>query len=225
MAGSATFFTTQAENVSYAKDIVPYLIDNKVRLSITNENTGLMNAKLTEVDAIWAQHEDPLQKGNEIINEKTVKRIDEMLDILEDVYDDIPQSALTEDDKKKTRIFDNKPRGERQEIKTVPFVNLLPESSATIEITCRVEKDNTRASLHKDADLIEACYKIGDKADEPTTPADCTTTITFTRAKFRLKLDLANATKRIFMYVRWKNTVDVEKSSGWSRMENAVITD
>jgi len=184
-----------------------------------------MNGKLSEVNAIWTQHEDPLQKGNEIINEKTVKRIDEMFDILEDVYDDIPQSALTDDDKKKTLIFDDKPKGKREEIKTVPLVNLLPQSSATIEITCRVEKDDTRASLHKGADLIEACYIIGDKDAQPDSPADCTTTITFTRAKFRLKLDIADATKRIYMYVRWKNTVNIEKSSGWSRMESAVITD
>ena len=223
MAGAATFPTTQAENVSYAKDVVPYLIANKVRLSITNENTGIMNAKLTEVDAIWTQHEDPLQKGNEIINEKTGKRINEMLDILDDVYDDIPQSALTEDDKKKLRIFDKKPKGTRPKITTAPFSDLKVGDGGTVKVTNRVESDSERASRHEDAEQIEMAYQIGGTA--PVGASGTTLRQTFTKAIHTLQFDVnENSGKTLYAFFRWRNAVNPEKSSPWGQIMTIVIS-
>lgn len=215
---------TDSDFNTYIKRAIPYLDANKSRLDISSSNVTEMNAKLGEWNLLYPKTQDETQVTPVLIDDKNDLR-DEIEELLREVYDDIPKSKLTNEDRGKLNLPKRDPvNTPRPAITTVPFVNLLSRSSATIQVRCRVEEDSTRASRHEHADAIEMCYKIGEEADAPASPDDCNKTITFKRALHKVKLDIADASKIFYSYTRWKNISDDSKSSGWSRMESAVIT-
>ena len=84
----------------------------------------------------------------------------------------------------------------------------------------RVLKDASRPSMHLDADGVEIYWKIG---AAPISPADCTEKDTFSTATVLLKINLADAGKRMGGYARWKNISDTNKSGPWSQIFSIVI--
>ncbi len=209
---------------TYIKLAIPYLQANDARLGVSGPNVNEMVDKLNDWNDLYPKTQDDTQVTPILIDDKNDLR-DEIEELLREVFDDIPQTALTNADRGKLKLPKrddvNTPR---PKITTVPFVNLLSRSSATIRVRCRVEKDSTRASRHEHADVIELCYLIGGEDDAPERPADCDTTIIFKRALHTVELDVADARKTFYSFTRWKNTSDDSKSSGWSRLESAVIT-
>lgn len=222
MATAASFPTTDSEFVTYSNKAVPHLIANKVRLKVTNTNANLINTKLVELKAVWLKSEDTTQSTQLITGQKD-KRIKEMTNLLKAIYADIPQSALTDEDKKKLNISDRKPQGDRPKITTAPHVDLKVGDGGTIKVTCRVESDSTRASRHEDADVIEMAYQLG--GDAPAGASETSLKQTFNKAIHTLHFDVAKyAKKDLFAFFRWRNNVDPEKSSPWSQRMNIVIS-
>jgi hypothetical protein len=209
---------------TYIKLAIPYLQANDARLGVSGPNVNEMVGKLNDWNILYPKTQDDTRVTPVLINEKNDLR-DEIEDLLREVFDDIPESALTDADRGKLKLPKRDDVGTpRPAITTVPFVNLLSRSSATIQVRCRVEEDSNRASRHEHADVIELCYLIGGEDDAPASPDECNKTITFKRALHRIKLDIADARKTFYSFTRWKNTSDDSKSSGWSRLESAVIT-
>lgn len=222
MAREASFPIIQSKFVNYANGAVPYLITNKTRLSITSTNTGLMNGKLTELNAVWQKSIDPLQTGP-VVNKEKVKKIKELTDIFKSVYGDIPQSALTDKDKAKLRIFDPKVKGKRPKMTTAPYMDLKAADGGNIIITSKVASDSDRASLHKDAERIEMRYQIG--GSEPQGPeAEGLKFTTFKKAIHTKQFNVnEDAGKKLYAFFRWGNAVTPAKSSPWSQVMNIII--
>ncbi|MBI4723127.1 MAG: hypothetical protein HY769_09085, partial [Candidatus Stahlbacteria bacterium] len=120
------------------------------------------------------------------------------------------------------KVRDTEPTS-RAAITVAPCVMLKSGAGATIQVRCRGAEDSTKASRHENADAIELRYKIGDAA--PVSPANCTDTVIFTRAIHTLKLDIADAGKRFYGFLRWKNTTDDAKSGPWSTRHQATIAE
>jgi hypothetical protein len=216
--------TKDADFNTYIKLAIPYLQANDARLGVSGPNVNEMVGLLNDWNVLYPKTQDETQVTPVLIDDKNDLR-DEIEELLREVYDDIPQSAFTNEDRGKLKLPKRDDVGTpRPAITTVPFVNLLSRSSATIQVRCRVEEDSTRASRHEHADAIELCYIIGGDDDAPESPADCNKTIIFKRALHKIKLDIADARKVFYSYTRWKNISDDSKSSGWSRLESAVIT-
>lgn len=117
----------------------------------------------------------------------------------------------------------NDKKGKRSGIEAIPMVSAKTMNGGWIKMDVRMETDSTRSSMHPLADAIEVIYVVGNNA--PASHKDCTTTIFSTKAKFIIKLDVADAGKKIFGYARYKNIRNNNKSGPWSALFRCIIAD
>jgi hypothetical protein len=120
------------------------------------------------------------------------------------------------------KLLDNK-KSRRSKIDTEPTVFVGTMNGAWMKIVCRVEHDSSRPSMHPLADAIEIKFIIGLTA--PISPDECNQTFISTKAKFILRLHIADAGKKVFGYVRYKNIRNDEKSGPWSSLFRCMIAD
>lgn len=111
----------------------------------------------------------------------------------------------------------------RPAIDTEPSVKIKFMSGARAVFECRVEADQTRPSMHPDADEIEVVYQIG--GTQPVDPESCPKTNLSKKARFTILAGIANAGKKFFCYVRWRNSSEPQKSSPWSLIIQGTISE
>jgi len=100
------------------------------------------------------------------------------------------------------------------------YGKLDPIGGSKLMVTCRLASDSNRASMHKDADVVEVKYAIG---DAPANVDACPNKEISTKAKFAVQLNAADIGKKIHAYLRWRNNSNPEKSGPWSTKIEAVI--
>ena len=107
MAHGGPFPTKNTELNDYFDTVTPYLGTHATRLSVSAENLATLDAlydtgSVPQSELGWSQlwvvytDEDAVNKG---IRDNVKIRRKEMEDILRDIYDDIPKSALTTNDR------------------------------------------------------------------------------------------------------------------------------
>ena len=114
----------------------------------------------------------------------------------------------------------------RPHITKAPYVDMKGEDGGVVLITCRVESDSTRSSMHPDADDIEMRYVIMEPdAVPPATASECPSTADSKKALFRFSDAIDYPGKRIHAFLRWHNGSEEDKSSPWSQRETVIIGD
>jgi hypothetical protein len=107
-------------------------------------------------------------------------------------------------------------RHERTAITETPFAGLDAQAGSRIDVTARTQSDASRASMLPMADVVEVRYFVGTAA--PATVDECNQTEISTKAKFPISLPPAQAGKKIFAFVRWRNNSEPEKSGPFGDM-------
>jgi hypothetical protein len=109
-------------------------------------------------------------------------------------------------------------------IDDIPVVGLEPKGGGWIDVRCRTETDQTRDSMHLNADVIECRYVLfQSKGLPPNDPAKCPEVITSTKAHFIIKCGNENAGQRFYGFFRWANLTNPANSGSWSNALNVVI--
>ncbi|MBK5284038.1 MAG: hypothetical protein JJE25_01425 [Bacteroidia bacterium] len=111
----------------------------------------------------------------------------------------------------------------RPAITTEPTVKAKPKAGANVLLECRVESDSSRTSRHPDADGEEVRYIIGTTA--PANPAACTNSLVRKKARISIELDIADAGKKFYGFVRWVNLSEPSKNGPWSALVTVTITE
>ncbi|MFI5219481.1 MAG: hypothetical protein ACHQNT_08315 [Bacteroidia bacterium] len=114
-------------------------------------------------------------------------------------------------------------KSRRPIIDASPMVKAITMNGGWISMDVRIATDSSRSSMYPLADAIEVKYIIA--TVPPVSPGDCTQTFISTKAKFIIKLDVADAGKKIFGYARYKNIRNDNKSGPWSALFRCMIAD
>ncbi len=216
---------------TFVNRVIPFMANpaNQSRLGVSDDDKDEMVDKLgaAGVTGTWiylwgltsseTTATKPLRKSRDDL-------IKEMSTLIRKVYDDIVESALTNDDRTTLLIpkRDATP-SDRPAMTDRPNLKLIVMGGASFTVENRVDKDETRPSMHPDADFIELAYII-----QETPPADVSETNKvkiLSKAKEVLSLDPATAGNKIHCYSRWVNKTDDAKSSPYTRLHTAVISD
>jgi hypothetical protein len=118
----------------------------------------------------------------------------------------------------------NRTDGERHErpvIEETPFSKVDALEGSRVQFTNRTDEDASRASVHADADGLEVRYAIG--TTPPATWEDCPEKEFSSKAKFTTALGPANAGKKIYAFLRWRNNSNPEKSGPFGDMITTTI--
>jgi hypothetical protein len=109
----------------------------------------------------------------------------------------------------------------RPVISTDPNVKIKFLSGARVVFECREEADQTRPSMHADADEIEVVYQIG--TPQPADPESCNKTVMSKKARFTILAGISNAGKKFFAFLRWRNSSEPQKSGPWTLIVQGTI--
>jgi hypothetical protein len=111
-----------------------------------------------------------------------------------------------------------------QPITSVPIVGLKPLGGGDIEVRCRVTTDQTRASMHPDANVVDYKYiMVASGAVPPSDPEDCPKADSQPKAKFVLRAGAKNTAKRFYGFFRWLNNRRPRQEGPWSDAQTVVI--
>lgn len=108
----------------------------------------------------------------------------------------------------------------RGAIATAPDVALTPQEGGNVRVRCRVDSDQTRASMHPLADGMELFYKIG--GEPPGNEGECPDRLLSKKALFTFKAGTGNDGKRMYAYGRWVNLSEPAKNGPFSPL--AIVT-
>ena len=231
MADGGQIPTVLAGFNTFVNRIIPFLADpaNQARLGVSDDNKDLMEEQLGDSTAggswiyLWGLTSSdttatkPLRKSRDDL-------IKVMTTTIRSVYDDIIESALTNDDRTTLLIpkRDTTP-SERPKMTDRPNLKIIVKGGASFIIENRVDKDQTRPSMNPYADFIELAYII-----QPNPPANVSETNkvkVLSKARETITLDPATAGQKFHCYTRWVNKTDDAKSSPYTRLHSAVISD
>jgi hypothetical protein len=153
----------------------------------------------------------------------------------------INNGAITAEQRKNLKIGTGVVvRSKRPKIEVAPNVNLKALGPLEVLVECRKPEDESRPSMHPDADLIEFRSKIcsvgpggngggvpvpipGDN-NPPANYSQAPDVSTSTKARFTHIIDDPEASGLwLYMFARYKNTTDVSKSGPWSQVAHVRI--
>ena len=110
-------------------------------------------------------------------------------------------------------------------ITDVPVMGLRGLGGGDIEVRCRVTTDQTRASMHPDANVVDYRYiMVASGTVPPSDPEDCPKGDSQTKAKFVLRAGAKNSAKRLYGFFRWLNNRRPRQEGPWSDAQTVVIT-
>ena len=216
---------------TFVNRVIPFMADpaNQSRLGVSNDNKDLMEEQLGDSGtagtwiALWI-----LTSSETTATKPLRKSRDDLMKVMSttirSVYDDIIESALTNNDRTTLLIpkRDTTP-SERPAMTERPTLKIIVKGGATFVIENRVDKDQTRPSMNPYADFIELAYVI-----QETPPANVSETNkvkVLSKARETISLDPATAGQKFHCYSRWVNKTDDSKSSPYTRLHSAVISD
>ena len=114
----------------------------------------------------------------------------------------------------------------RGQMVTAPHVDFKGQDGGIILVTCKMDKDSDRPSMHPDADDIEIRYIIVERnAPPPETADDCPGSENSKSAVFRFTAGASNPGMRLHAFLRWRNSSEKSKSGPWSQKETIIIGD
>lgn len=108
----------------------------------------------------------------------------------------------------------------RPVIEVIPVVSIDSKAGARIDVRCRISTDASRASMHPDADAIEARYHIG--TTPPANAAACTNMLTSGKALFTIDAGTDNEGMKFYLFCRYINVLDKQKNGAYSAV--TVVT-
>lgn len=231
------FPTRDAEFHIYFLQVVTYLIgtivpdptfpailpDRIFRLGMTYDGLHPLWALYNQWAAIFPKSQNPDLRTTAITNQKNTIR-ENIETELRKLYSDIPETKIIEDDRETLNLHrrDATPSA-RPAITTAPEITIQALSGGQVRIVCRVDSDSTRPSMHPDANDVEIRYQVGGTA--PVSPTGLPNALVSSKSKFMLHLNVADAGKRVYMYLRWINSSDDSKSGPCTRLLSAIISD
>ncbi|MEI6852343.1 MAG: hypothetical protein WCL06_05850 [Bacteroidota bacterium] len=229
----------------YLLSAYPWLISNATRLGVTTDNVNKIKGLVGDVDTTGTYmfikknyDETPGRKETQLTH--NLKDITDKVKVkLREIYDDIPASSWTEDD----RTYLNRRTGlpHKPSKPTVPIaadviVDIIPHPNGLFEFNLRSRTDAKRFSLAEGADGAEVRYAIVQSnirkaADMPDRvkekcngPDECSLKQVFFKAKFQFQLESIFAGYNLYCWVRWINSKYPQFAGKWSRMEVVLIS-
>lgn len=235
MAARGIFPTKDADFNNYFGIAGPYLAGNAMRFLISATNLSQLNTFIMNWPPLYSSSQNSNTATKTIIDNKIIMRGD-IEELLRDIYDDIPNSVLTTDDRNTLNLHEPKPASARPAITTKPNVILNSQNGFRMLVENRVIADSTRPSKHADCDVVEYKYKVAEVASgtpAPPTPGSPSPTpgpatswigpLLSGKARYTILLADTDGGKLLTITTRWKNTVDDTKSGPWSDEVSARV--
>jgi len=217
MPKNGVFPSKETDLNIYFNVVVPYLLENRTRLLISQANQDLIDLKLVAWNEIFPQSQNDNTKTKTIIQIKDGAK-EELMTALRAVYADIPASIWTLEDRNTLNVH------ERSTTRTpAPVPTTVPigqvDTSRRLEHT--ISFTNEDGSLAKPFGVrgCQIWYKIGTPAVDPS---ELSFMFTDTSSPHIHQFNGEHVGKNVYYWLRWENTRG--ETGPWSDVVMATIT-
>lgn len=211
------FPSKEADLNSYFQIAVPYLLENRIRLLISQANQDLIELKLEAWNEIFPQSQNSNTKTKTIIQIKDGAK-EELMTALRAVYADIPASIWTLEDRNTLNM------PERSTSKTpAPVPTTVPigqvNTSRRLEHTISFTNEDGSSAKPFGVHGCQIWYKIGTPAVDPS---ELSFMFTDTSSPHIHQFSGEHVGKNVYYWLRWENTRG--ETGPWSDVVMATIT-
>ncbi len=211
------FPSKEADLNSYFQIAVPYLLENRIRLLISQANQDLIELKLEAWNEIFPQSQNSNTKTKTIIQIKDGAK-EELMTALRAVYADIPASIWTLEDRNTLNM------PERSTSKTpAPVPTTVPigqvNTSRRLEHTISFTNEDGSSAKPFGVHGCQIWYKIGTPAVDPS---ELSFMFTDTASPHIHQFSGEHVGKNVYYWLRWENTRG--ETGPWSDVVMATIT-
>ena len=217
MPNSKPFPSKEADLNIYFQAVVAYLILNKVRLLLSAGNQALLTAQLATWNAVYPASQNTNTRTKSIVENKDIAK-ENLMGTLRLVYADIPNSALTVEDRNTLNIAE---RSTSRTPASVPTTKPIGQIDTSMRLEHTISFTDQDGSVAK-PDGVRGCqiwFKIGEPAIDPSELSYMTTD---TASPFTYQYNGVNAGKAVYYWLRWENTRG--ETGPWSDVVMATIT-
>jgi hypothetical protein len=217
MPNARPFPSKEADFNVYVQAAVPYLISNKERLLISDDNLTSLTNNSNAWNLIFPASQNTNTRTKTIVENKDIAKVD-LMGIMRKIFADIPQSALTTEDRNTLNL------PLRDTTRTpAPVPDTRPAGQVDTSQRLRhkisfVNQDNN----HAKPEGVRGCqiwYTIG----EPVTDLDELKFMALDTASPYIKdFSVEQAGKMVYYWLRWENTRG--EVGPWSEVITATIT-
>ncbi|WP_396155448.1 hypothetical protein [Flavobacterium macrobrachii] len=217
MPNSKPFPSKEADLNSYFQIAVPYLLENRIRLLISQANQDLISLKLEAWNEIFPQSQNSNTKTKTIIQIKDGAK-EELMTALRAVYADIPASIWTLEDRNTLNVH------ERSTTRTpAPVPTTVPigqvNTSRRLEHTISFTNEDGSSAKPFGVHGCQIWYKIGTPAVDPS---ELSFMFTDTSSPHIHQFNGEHVGKNVYYWLRWENTRG--ETGPWSDVVMATIT-
>ena len=201
MPNSKPFPSTEGGLNSYFQTAVAYVIANAARLLVSASNLALLPTSL----ATWASTFSISQNPNTSTVTATANKNDArdaLKDLLRNIYADIPESALTTDDRNTLNLPERSTTATPAPVPTTkPLVTI--DTSNRLEHTINFRDENGNLAKPQGVRGCQIWVKIGASAKDPD---ELKYLATDTKTPYVYHFEGADAGKPAYYWLRWENT-------------------
>ena len=216
MARDGQFPGKESEKNTYYNLAVPHLVDNMVRLNVSAENRGLITTGLDAWNDLYPKSLNLNERTKTIIANKDAA-MHALETNLKRVYGDIPQSALTLDDRSLLHLEQRSTTRTPASVPTTFPVGQL-NSNVRLEHTISFTDEDGK---HGKPDGVRGC-QIWCKEGEPVLSVkELLFLATDTASPYLNKFDVSDVGKTIHYWLRWENSRG--ETGPWSTVISGTV--
>ena len=208
---------------NFQRKFVDMVVANKVAWGIPDSEVDTLVARREEYEPLYhkAQNKTTRTRADVLAHRQMRQTYEKEIRTFVRKYGDFLTDSAKSD--LGLTIRDTKPSPSKP-ITDVPIVGLKGLGGGDIEVRCRATTDQTRSSMHPDANVIDCRYIMVESGGvPPSDPEDCPRADSQPKAKFVLKAGAKNAGKRFYGFFRWLNNRRPRQEGPWSNAQTVVI--
>ncbi|WP_432671396.1 hypothetical protein [Flavobacterium sp. SM2513] len=216
MPNEGPFPSKEADRDAHFKIVVPYLEENETRLNVSKANNTEAKADLLNWEDWYKQSKDKNKSTTLIIANKN-SADKKMKDTLRRIYKDIPQSALTDDDRLILSLLERS---------TSHTLSPIPTTYPLVKVNNNIRLEHTISFTDEDGKHgkpigVRGC-QVWYKEGEPVLSVKELRFLgTDTASPYLVKYDVTDAGKMIHYWLRWENTRG--ETGPWSTVTSAIV--
>lgn len=217
MPNYGRFPSKEGEFNTHVNVAVPYLLDNRVRLMISEPNQEAIDTGLAVWNEIFPLSQNVNTRTKTIVENKDASK-SVLLQAMRTTFADIPQSALTNEDRNTLNLEARSTTRTPAPVPTSRPVGQVNTSNRLEHIISFTDEGGSHARPAK----VRGC-QIWYKEGEPVLSVkELRYLATDTLSPFKHLFDVEDAGKTIHYWLRWENTRG--ETGPWSNVVSATVT-
>jgi len=223
MGGKKYIPTTDDDFFNFQGNLVNLVVVNAVAWGVPPAEVTALTTRRAAYEPLYhtAQNKTTRNRTDVLAHRQMRDRYEKEIRTFVRKYGDFLSDTAKRDLGLTIRDLEPTPRGK---IDVIPYVNLKAIGGGEVQVRCRTERDQTRASMHPLADAVKVRYTLMPVGEVPPEGQQTAKKSQVSRkARFTISLGDEQAGQRFYGFFRWVNLSNPANSGPWSPVQTVIV--